>query len=332
MIRSPLLILMEFHEMGCYCRTHLGTGTLAEVPEVYAGLLLRYRAFIDSQEIKASTKKTKLSATLRLLKYLAMNGVMSLSDISRADVTGYIGSLTSISRSSRATTAAMLREALDWMYNEGDTSFSGRDVLPRIKAPRNGNVISCYTRSEVSRILKAIDSDTSFGKGLYFVAVSAAFLGLRAGDLIRLKFENINWESGHISITQQKTGRPLSLPMIDEVRYALIDYLKNGRHESEDNEYILITCHAPHTRYMCSTSIQKALSGCIAHAGIENDGRHRGLHSLRHSLATNLLGDNVPISAISGILGHVSPRTTEAYIGLDETHLEELSLEVRDVL
>ncbi len=49
---------------------------------------------------------------------------------------------------------------------------------------------------------------------------------------------------------------------------------------------------------------------------------------LRHSLATNLMSGDVPVSGISDILGHTSTLTTEIYLTIDEKHLKEVSLEV----
>ena len=40
------------------------------------------------------------------------------------------------------------------------------------------------------------------------------------------------------------------------------------------------------------------------------------------------MSENVPLSAISNILGHASTQTTEIYLTVDETHLKELTLEV----
>lgn len=66
----------------------------------------------------------------------------------------------------------------------------------------------------------------------------------------------------------------------------------------------------------------------MADSGISTEGRHHGPHSLRHSLATGLLKENIPVSEISDILGHASTLTTETYLSVDTTHLKELSLEV----
>jgi site-specific recombinase XerD len=66
-------------------------------------------------------------------------------------------------------------------------------------------------------------------------------------------------------------------------------------------------------------------------AGIDYTNKHRGTHALRHSLAGSLLNENIPISAISGVLGHGSIAATDLYLGLDENSLGRLALEVADV-
>ena len=66
-------------------------------------------------------------------------------------------------------------------------------------------------------------------------------------------------------------------------------------------------------------------------AGINYEGRHHGPHALRHSMATNMMSENVPISVIVNILGHSSTKTKEFYLTVDETHLKERSLEVPHV-
>ena len=54
----------------------------------------------------------------------------------------------------------------------------------------------------------------------------------------------------------------------------------------------------------------------------------KGLHSLRHSLASNMLKNNIEISTISGILGHSSIDVTNIYLSINEEQLRMLALEV----
>ena len=63
-------------------------------------------------------------------------------------------------------------------------------------------------------------------------------------------------------------------------------------------------------------------------AGVEPAGRHHGMHSLRHSAATNMLAGDVPYPVISGVLGHSNANTTRKYLAVDVERLRAMSLEV----
>lgn len=119
-----------------------------------------------------------------------------------------------------------------------------------------------------------------------------------------------------------------SLSLIDEVKFPLLDYIKNGRHTSKNDDYIFTTFYPPYTKFKSSSSIHRIVTRAMDIAGIEFKGRHHGPHALRHSLASNMVNNSAPISAISAILGHTNTKTTDIYITVDTTHMRELTLEV----
>ncbi|MCD8369846.1 MAG: tyrosine-type recombinase/integrase [Clostridiales bacterium] len=90
-----------------------------------------------------------------------------------------------------------------------------------------------------------------------------------------------------------------------------MDYVKNGRPDSADPDYVFSTIYAPYTRYHHTASLYRMVQRSMELVGINYEGRHHGSHSLRHSLASNMLSENVPISVISSVLGHASTKTTE---------------------
>ncbi len=94
--------------------------------------------------------------------------------------------------------------------------------------------MSYYSADEIAMILNSADTSTPDGKLEYCILCLLAYLGIRASDITALRFENINWSSGLLSFTQFKTGQALTLSLLDEVRYPLIDYIKNARPESPD--------------------------------------------------------------------------------------------------
>ena len=326
-LRRPLMILIEFEESGNYLKTHQ-KGSTTEIPLIYKDIFLQYRDSINKMTLCQNSKERKLWVFTKYFTYLENQGIIHLKEIPFEIVHNYINSLDTYAPSTLRCIKGILREIYDWLYSLEYISFSGRQIFPLIRKDSRNKLISYYSTSEIQQLLSSVDTETRSGKCVFAVISLLTYLGMRAGDVIRLKFSDIDWNNNVIHYNQQKTGNPLSLPLLDEVKYPLIDYIKNGRHESADPEYVFVTLYAPYTRYKCTSSIFGMVEKCMVVSGINYEGRHHGPHSLRHSLATNMMSENVPISAIANILGHSSTRTTEIYLTVDETHLKELSLEV----
>lgn len=108
---------------------------------------------------------------------------------------------------------------------------------------------------------------------------------------------------------------------------AVIDYLKNGRPVSDAPE-IFLRAVAP---YVSLQNFDNILIKHMRKAGIPLDSiKHHGLHSLRHSLATHMLDEGIPITSIQGVLGHINADSTQKYIGVNVRQLRSCALEVTD--
>lgn len=325
-VRRPLLILLEFEESGNYLKSHQ-KGSTTEIPIVYESLFREYRDSVNTMPISLSSKERKLWVFTKYFEYLECHGILKTVDIRYSDVHNYINGLPYAKQTIR-TTKGIIREIYNWMHLKKYIDFSGSQAFPLIRKDTRNKLLSYYSKEEIKQLLSCIDNSTPSGKCIYSILCLLAYLGMRAGDILKLKLHNIDWNNDTIHYDQQKTKTPLSLPLLDEVKYPLIDYIRNGRHESSDEESVFITLYAPYTKFHCTSSIFRMVEKCMKTAGIEYEGRHHGPHALRHSLASNLMAENVPISAIANILGHASTKTTEIYLSVDETHLKEISLEV----
>jgi integrase len=153
----------------------------------------------------------------------------------------------------------------------------------------------------------------------------ASMLGLRTIDICNLEFNNIDWENHQLNIIQKKTGEPLSLPLPTNVGWALIDYIKNGRPICDEIK-VFVHINAP---YVPIKWLDGMLMKYLKRANICIDRKvHRGMHALRHSLATHMLEQETPILVIQEVLGHVSINTTKIYASVDVGKLRECALEV----
>lgn len=63
-------------------------------------------------------------------------------------------------------------------------------------------------------------------------------------------------------------------------------------------------------------------------ANIDTIGRHHGMHALRHSAATRMLNDGVPLNIVSETLGHSSMEVTQNYLKISMEQLRSAGLEV----
>ena len=330
-LRRPLLIFMEYYRNGNYYKTHQKSKQLS-VPLNYSQIFKLFQEdFVNNLNIIEKSKKRKLWIMANFFEYLDTNQINTINDLTISDVSNYILYLQNSKKYASETIRlqkSILREAFNWLYKNNIITFSGKQAFPLIKKDNREKLLSTYTNEEIEQLLNIINTDTKSGKCIYSILTILAYLGLRAGDVINLKFEYIDFENNEIKLFQSKTMQLLTLPLIDEVKYPLLDYIKNGRPQSKDTEYVFATIYAPYTKYNNTASIFRMVDETMRKAGINYTNKHHGPHALRHSLATNMLNKNVPISAISQILGHSDIRTTEIYITKDTTHLRELTLEV----
>lgn len=184
------------------------------------------------------------------------------------------------------------------------------------------------SRDEVKRILDCVDTANPIGKRDYAIILLVARLGLRIGDVVNIKYHNINWDRNCIELLQEKTGQPVCLPLFNDVGTSIINYLKFGRPVS-DSDHIFIRHYPPFSNLREAGTMSHALKKYMSRAGIEiASDRRKGMHILRHSLATELLNNNVPLPVISGILGHTSIESTENYLRVDIEKLKQCTLTV----
>lgn len=183
---------------------------------------------------------------------------------------------------------------------------------------------SVYTKEEILTIEKSICQASSVGKRDYAMVLLMSRLGMRTSDVCQLKFSNLDWENNKIRFVQYKTGNPLELPLLKDVGEAIINYLKYGRPQSE-LPFIFLTANSPYRQISkYSGNVQKIISDSQVNIGT----RKHGTHSLRHSLASQMLANGVPLPIISASLGHNNTQTTMDYLRIDTRQLIKCELDV----
>lgn len=185
---------------------------------------------------------------------------------------------------------------------------------------------------EIEKIKSSAERISPSGKRAYAMILLVSELGLRIGDIRNLKFTDIDWSQKKLSIIQGKTKKSLALPLTEEVGWALIDYIKNGRPVT-DSPNVFVKHRPPYDAFPVNSTMNHILSAVLNKAGIPSKNQNYGWHTFRRSLATKLLQSEVEMSTISEILGHSDPDIAgRYYIKIDTQALKKcmLDLEVMD--
>lgn len=246
-------------------------------------------------------------------------------NLTRADVVHFVDGV----QGNRTSSIGNLKRFLAYLFENGKLSSNLGSVIANVKIVRDSKLISYYSPEEVMKIEASVDRTGVVGKRNYAIILLASRLGLRSSDIRMLEFANIDWDKSQIRLLQYKTKQWLTLPLLSDVGEALIDYIQNG-HPKCDIKKVFTTVVHPY-RSLGKGSMTKIVKDCIEKAGIYAGNRHTGLHCLRHSLATTMLGNGTDMPVISEALGHSSTQSTMCYLGVDIKGLLECSLPVPPV-
>lgn len=220
---------------------------------------------------------------------------------------------------------------LNWLYIHKYTNQDYSRLLPEFKRTPKA-IPTIWSEDEIERLVAAIDTVSPVGKRNYAIFLLLVRTGLRIGDIVTIKFSNIDWKNNVIILSQQKTGNVLSLPLSKEVGLAIISYLKHGRPFSE-SDHIFLSHNAPFQPLNAHNNFNREMLIYMRRAGITRPkDAKKGVHSLRHSFATNMLKQGVSVQNISQILGHSSVNVTETYLRVDVDQLRLCALGLEAVI
>lgn len=289
-----------------------------EVPEVFRYILNEYLGECVESGNKPATVIEKKKSCILFLNHIAQAGCTDISSLDAGLAAQAL--LIYTNKDNYARIRQFLKHLADKGYVE--TDFSG--IVPRYK--RRRVLPTVYTPSEIIQIENAINTTTDTGKRDLAIIRLATRMGLRSGDIAKLKWSEVDFENGYIYIIQEKTGEPLSLQMPDEVSDAIVSHLRNKVFAAGDDGFVFHSMSAPHNRITTSI-IRHAVARYFNAAGIDTAGKKHGPHAFRSSLASSMVNDGASYETVRRILGHSDPNVIKHYAKTDIGNLRLCSLE-----
>ena len=260
---------------------------------------------------------------INLLSYFYKNGLNELDNFSKTFVVDFINKTIDKGNISKRRNFYVLRDFLNYLFIEDIILENLSCYIPKIKKSRKRKLPTYLKTENIEQLLESIPKERKIDIRNYTIILIAARLGLRISDILNIKLKDIDWKNYKLNVIQPKTNNLNILPLSKEVGWAIINYIKNSRPKC-NNEYLFVKMKYPFEKMEQFNNFNKYFEKCNLEENIK-----KGIHNLRHSFATNMLDNDIPIHIISSVLGHSDINTTSStYIKIDTKNLKKVCLEV----
>jgi integrase len=272
----------------------------------------------------AVTRKKKMAHIAVFLAFLRARP-RSVSELSLPDIDAFIVACRQhYARTTVADICSSLRGFVRFLHATGRLAV---DLAPSVMAPivrRGERPLRALPWEAVRRILGAIDRNTAGGRRDYALLLLMSIYGLGAGEVLRLRLEDIDWRAAVLHVTRPKTGVQVQLPLLPAVARVLVGYLRHGRPQHASTRHLFLSLRAPHGPLGASSAVQHIIHKHAQAGGVSAP--YLGSHVLRHTHACRELEQGVPPKVIGDILGHRRPESTSAYLRVATERLREVAL------
>ena len=284
---------------------------LSRLPRWCVDKITEYLELRRKEGLARSSIDMCRSSCVRFCAFLIAQGVSSFHDIAASHLVLFNRSDPHETAEGKSAYNVRIRMFLEYL-EEGP--LSDKPMMHKAlqcQCADKERVTVVFNGDEMSRIAAFCRSSAS----PYELRQSAMVLlglrmGLRASDVVNLKFADIDWAKQTVSFVQTKTLKSLSLPLPVEVANSLYRYVRDGRPLSE-SPFLFIHHRVPYGK------LGKQACGQAIHA-ILGKNTHGGFHTTRRTFATNLLRAGVGVNTIIDSLGHSTDDTVNEYLSLDE--------------
>lgn len=330
-VTKPLQVLVDYIQTGTVKFKMRPKICPYRCPAQFEKEYLSFKEELVYRDYARSTVICNTEKVNKFLTFLETCKVNSSKSIHAGHLTTFLSGYKDLKPRYISTIIYVLRNYLAFLYDQG---FMDQDIsksLPKVRIARNAFIPYCWKREDVGKLLEVVDRGDPKGKRDYAILLLVIRLGLRVSDIRGLKLNNLNWSRKTISLTMQKTKQPLKLPLLDDTGWAIIDYLKNGRPETRCDA-VFVRHRAPYDSFGENECFYRGLHRYMVKAGLKTPlDFHCGLHSLRSTLARNMLEAKAPLPVISEVLGHQSINTTSIYLKIDLDGLRKCALDPEEV-
>ena len=246
-----------------------------------------------------------------------------LSLLRASDVTGFvIRHAHQLSPVRAGIMVTALRSFFRYLLHRGAIATDLAGCVPAVPNWSLSTLPRFLPAPTVEKLLKRCDRKTAVGRRNHAILLLLARLGVRAGEVINLSLDDIDWALGADYHSRQ--GREIGSTAIAGRRGDGPGRLFAARPAAFSSRRVFLRHRAPLTGFANPSTLSSIVRRALKQAGIES--AHMGAHVLRHSLATSMLRQGGSLDEIGELLRHQSPNTTAIYAKVDVAALHTLAL------
>lgn len=287
------------------------------VVDIYAPVLDEYLEYCKGINNKQATIYAKEKSCVIFLNCLESHGCSTLSELSPELISQALLCFDN------KDNYALIRLFLRYLFEEGHIKSDFSGIVPSYK--RKQVLPTIYSPDEIRKIEYSIDTESITGKRNLAIIRLATRMGLRSGDIAKMKWSEIDFSTGYISIIQEKTSTPWMMQMPQEVYESLFNYKKENQRPGND-DYVFHSLSAPYGRITTSI-IRHAVTNSFVAAGIDITEKKHGPHTFRASLASSMVNEGTSYDTVRRILGHSDPDMIKHYARTDIENLRMCAIE-----
>jgi site-specific recombinase XerD len=304
-------------------------GVVAPKPAATAGspaerLADEYRHYL--QEERGLDRATIYNYSRHIDRFLSEQygaGRVNLHTLHAADITAFVRQQAP--RRGRGWAAQMvtgLRSFFRFARYRGRIATDLSAVVPPVANWALAGLPKHLPKGAVQRVLGACDRTTVRGKRDYAILLLLARLGLRAGEIVALQLDDIDWANAELAVRSKKGAGWARLPLPVDVGQAMARYLAVRPRSAYRT--VFVRDYAPYTPFVASGPVSVLVRKAIEKAGVKS--ARTGAHVFRHTLATEMLRRGASLDEIGRVLRHRDPDSTAIYAKVDIDALRQLAL------
>ena len=288
-------------------------------------ILERYRGHLgDTCGLAQATCSYRLRYARGFLQGQFGDGPINWAAIRPEDLMAFTADYAARCRPGSAQVAASsLRSLLRFLQLHGYCTPALVAAVPHIPSWQMDRLPQTLSEEQLRRFLAGFDRTTPTGRRDYAMTRCLVDLGLRAGEVITLRLDDIDWREGTLRIVGGKIGRARALPLTQGVGQAIAEYLRSGR-PATPCRHLFVRHTVPVGIALGPTLIRGVIRRAFART--EGCSHWAGTHVLRHTAASRLHSRGAGLKEVADLLGHRSLDTTAIYTKVDLPTLAAVAL------